>query len=158
VEEVEDESKRAKIVSLKPNERSQQWSGGYSIGGLSADDLAVFRARLLLLNELPKENQYGISLSIQWDWGSDASIKIEKGILPDLWARFKTRPALFRMHATLQAIYYLYASHTVENISELKIGPVKNNTVTIRFRGERKASTDTKPFIIEFTDTCILQK
>ena len=161
VEEVEAESEGVRtvfIVLLKPNEKSQQWSGGYGIGGLSADDLAVFRARLLLLNELPKKDQYGTSLPPQWGWGSDVPIKVEKGILPDLWAKFKTRPALFHTQATLQATYYLHASHTVESISELKIGPVKNNTVTIRFRGERNSFADQKPFIIEFTDVCILQK
>ena len=158
VEEVESESVGVKTVftvTLKPGQRSQHWGGGYGIGGLSADDQAVLRTRLLLLNQKPKQDQFGNAF---WELGSDQSVKIEKGIFPDLWAKFKAQPSLFPIHATLLATYYLLASHTVDNISELKISAVKNNGVTIRFRGERASpATGGKPFVIEFTDTCILQ-
>lgn len=89
--------------------------------------------------------------------GYDSVVKVEKGIFQDLWARLKTQPKLFLPQARLAAVYHLKMSHTVEHVLELKLGPLKNGVMPVRFRGRRKqVYINQTPAVIEVVGNCAL--
>lgn len=147
------------VVTLKPEQQSQgSGSIEMNIYGYSADQIAELRARLLLLNEIPPNQRNNDSfLTTHFISGYDSVVKIEKGIFPDLWTRMKTQPRLFLPQAWLAAVYYLKMSRTVEHILELKLGPLKNGVMPVRFRGQRKQNyINQTPAVIEVVGNCAL--
>ncbi|MBD2168390.1 hypothetical protein H6G04_28805 [Calothrix membranacea FACHB-236] len=91
--------------------------------------------------------------------GYDNSVKVEQCVFLNLWARLKNNPQLFLTHARLTAIYYLKMSRTVEHILELKLTLLKNNILSVQFRGQRKqAYSNQEPAIIEIKGNCDLNK
>jgi hypothetical protein len=149
------------VVTLKPSQQSQE-SGNISeinfFNGYSADQIAELRARLLLLNEIPANQSKNDSfLTTQFINGYNSVLKVEKGIFPELWVRLKTQPKLFLPQARLAAVYHLKMSHTVEHILELKLGPLKNDVMPVRFRGRRKqVYSNQTPAVIEVVGKCAL--
>ncbi len=143
------------VLTLKPEQRSQGMGMEVSINGYSADQIAELRARLLLLNETPpnqKENYLHHFIV-----NCDNKKRIEKSIFPDLWTKMKRRPTDFLRQARLAAVYHLKISNTIEHILELKLGLIKNQTMSIRFRGQRKNyNSCQEPCIIEVTGSCKL--
>lgn len=129
-----------------------------NIYGYSTDQIAELRARLLLLNEIPPNQRNNDSfLTTHFISGYDSVVKVEKGIFPDLWTRMKTQPRFFLPQARLAAVYYLTMSRTVEHILELKLGPLKNGVMPVRFRGQRKQDyINQTPAVIEVVGNCAL--
>ena len=125
------------VLTLKPEQRSQGMGMDININGYSADQIAEFRARLLLLNETPPNQRENYHL-LHFINGYNAAITVEKGIFPDLWAKMKRQPTDFLRQARLAAVYHLKMTNTVERILELKLGLIKNKTMSVRFRGQRK--------------------
>jgi len=145
-------------VILKPDERRQGgWSSFGSINGVSDDEIAEMRAKLLLLNEQPAGVPKNNVLSIQhWIEGS-GPVKVTKGIFPDLWTRFKSNPQTFLARVRLEAVYVLIASDTVKDVLELKIGPVQRDMLPVRFRGRRAQVADNvDPTVIKVEGKCRL--
>ena len=146
---------------LTPDDRrSSGFSNFGTIGGLSVDQLAMMRARLLLLDEQPAGNGLsGMSSMSHWMTDSDSPVKFNAGLFPSLWTKYQSEPKLFGVHARLAAIYSLRASHTVEHVLDLKLGAVRNGSLSIHFRGERKASQSGQPPVnIEFDGVCVVEK
>jgi hypothetical protein len=115
----------------------------------------------LLLNETPSIQEKNNFASIDsWvEGGYDNAVKIKKNIFPDLWAKLKNQPSKFLPHARLVAVYYLKMSRTVEHILELKLGLIKGNVMSVKFRGQRKSFyTNQEPAFIQFEGTCPLSK
>ncbi|MBV9468377.1 MAG: DUF4062 domain-containing protein, partial [Abitibacteriaceae bacterium] len=82
VQTVEMESVNGKtvfIITLKPDDRTQgSMYDGVSFNGVSADEIAELRARLLLLNELPANHRKNDPLSIiHFVRGMDGPVKVE---------------------------------------------------------------------------------
>lgn len=147
------------ILTLSPERRSQGSSiMEMSVNGYSADQIAELRARLLLLNETPSiQSKNDSSLIDSWVKGYDNAVKVEKSIFPDLWTRLKTQPHLFLPHACLAAVYHLKMSRTVEHILELKLGLIKDNVMSVQFRGQRKSFyINQEPAIIQVQGPCPL--
>ena len=128
------------------------------VNGFTADKIAELRARLLLLNEFPVEQDQSSSGSIMhFVSGFQGSVKVEKGIFPDFWKHMQGQPTLFVPLARLMAIYYLKSSNTIEHVLEFSLGPVSGNILPVRFRGKRKqVYTNSAAQIIEVVGNCPL--
>jgi len=147
------------VVTLSQERSSQGSSMEINSNGYSADQIAEFRARLLLLNEIPhiQNNNEFSSIDYLVEGGYYNAIKIKKNIFPDLWTQLKNQPKNFLFHARLAAVYYLKMSWTVEHILELKLGLIKGNVMSVEFRGRRKSyNINQEPVVIQFQGTCPL--
>lgn len=149
------------IVTLSVHTNLHGSSIEINFNNYSADKIAELRARLLLLNETPfsqEKNTYS-EINSWVEGGYNNAVKINKNIFPDLWTKLKTQTKLFLPHARLVAVYYLTMSQTVEHILELKLGLIKGNVMSVKFRGQRKSSyTNQEPAFIQFEGTCPLSK
>ena len=137
-----------------------------TINGISADEIADMRARLLLLNELPagygrgtkqsSRNLHDMLLlnSVQ---GGSGRMKISGSLFPQLWEQFQSQEETFLPLARLWALFGLKASGTIEHILEFTLGPRMNNMLHVRFRGQRhKVYNNKPPIIIEVEGDCDL--
>lgn len=161
VRSVESESTDGKtvfVLNLRLDERIQGNAPfEMSFEGYSADKLAEMRARLLLLNETPPNRRKPDVLSMVSDFVSSGSLKIKGGVFPALSRRLGSRSPEFLAKARLAAISALKESHTVEHVLELTLGPVRDDKVPVRFRGERKRAYDNAAAtVIEFEGDCAL--
>jgi len=164
VESVLSQSIKGKTIFILTLSRvpSSQRSSSMEIinfNGYSAAQIAELRARLLLLNETPsipeKNNLSQINSLVEG--GYNNAVNIKKNIFPDLWKKVKIPPSNFLSHARLVAVYYLKMSWTVEEILELKLGPIKDNVMSVQFRGQRKSPyINQEPAVIQFKGTCPL--
>lgn len=73
-----------------------------------------------------------------------------------MWKKRKIPPSKFLSHARLVAVYYLKMSEIVEEILELNLGPIKDNVMSVKFRGQRKSSFNQEPAVIQFQGSCPL--
>ncbi|MFW9262411.1 hypothetical protein HUN01_00805 (plasmid) [Nostoc edaphicum CCNP1411] len=148
------------VLTLKPYSQAQGNSMmEMNFNGYSTDQIAELRARFLLLNELlsPSQNKNDYSMLNSFIKGYDNSVKVEQCVFLNLWTRLKNDPQLFLTHARLAAIYHLKMSSTVEHILELKLTLLKDNILSVQFRGQRKqAYSNQEPAIIEVKGNCDL--
>jgi hypothetical protein len=161
--ETRTEGSRA-VCSIVLRPESDAWGGigmEASYDGISADQLATMRARLLLLDERPTTSgRYADEFLEGMVKGHPrAGFRIEQGVFPPLWTQTRSRKDAFFPLACLTAVFYLKASSTCEHILELKLGPIKASRPRVSFRGQRhKVYDNREPFVIEFTGECPLPK
>lgn len=152
--------KTAFVLTLKPYSQAQGNNMiEFNFNGYSADKIAELRARFLLLNELPpnRQNSNDDYIIHHIKNGYDNCIKVEKCVFINLWATLKNDPQLFLNHARLTAVYHLKMSCIVEHILELKLTLLKNNILSVQFRGQRKQSYgNPEPVVIEVKGNCDL--
>jgi hypothetical protein len=126
---------------------------------ISADQIAVMRARLMLLNEPPSGRRGILNDSVLNSFvaGLNSPIQVTKGIFPELWVQFSEDRERFIELARLWAVFNLKASMTVEHILELVLGPIQDNHMPVRFRGRRYQIFTNKPGqVIEVVGLCPL--
>lgn len=145
-------------VSAQPADSGQGGFMDMAFNGTSADEIATLRARLILLNA-PVSSGFsdGAPFLQHFISGSNAAVRLEKGIFPDFWKHMVNQPQLFVPLARLLAVFYLKASNTVEHVLELSLGPVSGTRLTVKFRGQRKRIyTNVQPAVIEVVGECEL--
>lgn len=132
----------------------------------SPDDFAKMRAGRILVNEPPppldddqrsvdqKVESALIELSIR---GAHSPVKAERCVPPVVFTSFGDQPHRFLQLARLLSVYFLIATGAVEQILELRFGPIRENSVHIRFRGRRaRRASNLEPAIIELEGDCPL--
>jgi hypothetical protein len=130
-----------------------------SFNGISADQLATMRARLLLLNErldLGRDgNDYFLESMLQ---GTTSPVKVTEGMFPRLWASPRRDTAIWLRQARLRAVYALKLSHICEHIQDLTLGPITRNRLAVKFRGVRaKRFSNEPPATVAVTGLCPLK-
>jgi hypothetical protein len=134
-------------------------------GNLSADEIAVMRARYLLLNEKAIRPSTGSQRNVLEDTmleafvqGISTRVKVKGSVLPAMWKEFKGETSEFLYVARLWSVFQLISSNTCEYILDLTLGPIKDGVMHVRFRGQRhKEYTNRDPYIIEFEGDCDLR-
>nr|MDZ8063834.1 hypothetical protein [Nostoc sp. EkiNYC01] len=163
VESVLSKSTRGKTIfniTVKPYQQAQGNSVmETSFNNYSAEEIAELRARFILLNELPIDNQKASEYSMLHNFIKGFNnIQPEKCVFIDLWTKLKKEPQLFLIHARLAAVYYLKMTCTVEHILELKLALTSSNSISVQFRGQRKQFyVNRQPAIIEVKGNCVLE-
>ncbi len=153
--------KAAWLLTLRRSDRQGNplWSET-NYNGISADQLAEMRARLLLLNEKPNlgrdQRDYFFEAILQ---GTTSPMKVTAALFPQLWSSHRGDTATFLQQARLHAVYALKLSHTCEHVEELALGPIRNNRLAVKFRGVRaERYTNEPPASIAFNGYCSLKK
>jgi hypothetical protein len=164
VESVLSKSTRGETIFNITLRRYQQEQGNsfmetVAFNNYSAEEIAELRARFILLNELPSDNQKASKYSMLHNFIKGFNkIQPEKCVFIDLWTKLKQEPQLFLIHARLAAVYYLKMTCTVEHILELKLALTGSNSVSVQFRGQRKQFyANRQPAIIEVKGSCVLE-
>lgn len=135
-----------------------------SYNNLSADQIAELRARFVLFNETPLPNRkqaprhnLNDSMLEVFVSGLNSRVKVEGSVLPDLWKNVNKDVAAFLPLARLWSVFHLITSNTCQYVLELTIGPVDNEKVRIKFRGQRyKKYANVEPYIMSFEGVCNL--
>ena len=147
-------------LSLRPD-KDVRANAGMEIGavnGVSADEIAARRARLILLNESPpSQGGVGDRMLESMISGLSSDLKVTEGAFPKLWATFKGRPQVFLPAARLWAVFLLKASGTCEQILDLTLGPIAEDGLEVSFRGRRhKRYSNAEPASLEVLGKCRL--
>jgi hypothetical protein len=149
-------------ITLAPD---QQHGGGImetATTGYSADDIALLRARRILLDEPlppPPARQFGSrgdSMLESLVRGLQTSVSVERSPLPGFFRDLRAEPRARALTATkLLAILWLRVTGTVEHVLELDIRAKSPATLAIHFRGEReRIYTNREPLVIAVDGTC----
>lgn len=90
--------------------------------------------------------------------GLNSRVKVEGSVLPDLWKIIGKDVGSFLPIARLWSIFHLVTSNICEYILELKLGPIVDEKVYVKFRGQRhKQYVNVNPYIIEIEGNCDLK-
>ena len=151
---------------LKPEDMNPSMFHEMAFNGISTDEIAEMRARLLLLNELPagrngRKSQGSSDLNdlmlLSFIRGISGRMKVPGSLFAILWEQFQGKEDQFLPLARLWAVFGLKASATVEHILELTVGPRQGNMLHVRFRGKRyKQYSNAEAAIIEVEGECDL--
>jgi hypothetical protein len=147
-------------VVLRPD-KDLRANAGMEIGsfnGVSADEIAARRARLILLNETPPtQGAVADRMLESMISGLSSDLRVTEGAFPKLWATFKGRPQVFLPAARLLAVFLLKASGTCAQVLDLTLGPIASSRMEVRFRGRRhRRYSNMEPAILEFEGHCEL--
>lgn len=151
------------VRATKAESRRDGFFGEMNINNHSADDIAEMRAGRLLLNDPPppkKRRGQRINddlLEHAIEGRGDDEVTIECVVKQILEAnRDGTEVAL--KHARLESVFRLKAARIVDTIFELSIGPVANDAVHVKFRGQRpKRYSNEEPEAIAIEGDCRLE-
>jgi Caspase domain len=114
-----------------------------SVQGHTADEIAEMRAGRLLLNNPPvpksKGRRGGVEDFVEMyvRGGSETRYPAERAVLQEVYAALKGSPDPLLPLARLKLLYAMKASDCVEQVLELRLGPVKDGKCYVRFRGRR---------------------
>lgn len=161
VQSVASESRSGKTiftVTLSPFSSSH--GGGsteFSYSNYSADDIATLRAHWILLGEpLPKQIEHLASSYQQRNSITATGASVDT--LPRLWATLRTDTRWFLPKAWLYVVYLLKTGNIVESVQALELGPIKEHSMHVKFRGRRrKIYANQDPFTITVEGECRLE-
>lgn len=150
-------------VTFVPDEHSRN-NTEVSTTGVSADDIAVLRARRILLDERPPSSESKWHTSGRDSMreslvrGMNSVLSVERSPLPDLFRVMSGQPASQIVSAAkLVAVLWLRLTNTVEHILELDLRVTAKPSLNIKFRGQRASLyTNRSPVEIAFEGTCDL--
>lgn len=153
------------LLTLEDNDSG--YMSEMSLNGISADKIAELRARFILLNEKPLPDSYNRKQDSRFNFndsmleifvsGLNSRVKVEGSVLPDLWNIIGKDVGNFLPIARLWSVFHLITSNTCKYILELKLGPIVDEKVSVKFRGQRdKQYVNVDPYIIELEGNCNL--
>lgn len=144
-------------IDLVPAEDNQGAPMEIAFNGVSADQIAEMRARLILLNEQPGKglglNDLMVAATVS---RHITGLELKQGIFPPLWKKHKLDDNFLEI-ARLWAVYCLKATGTCEHILELSLGPIEGVELPLRFRGRRHQQySNVEANTIKVIGKCIL--
>jgi hypothetical protein len=137
--------------------------------GYSADDIAILRARRILLDEpLPGRPTFLPRNSVARG-GQDAlldllirgqgKLAVDRSPLPAMYASWGDDHASFLQAARLAAVLWLTLTNVVEHVESLDLAFTSDDALSVRFRGTRqRVYTNQDPATISVTGTCALER
>lgn len=91
--------------------------------------------------------------------GTNNPVSVEHCIVQVIYRSVGGESEKFLRLARLASIYFLKAGGAVERILELALGPIKDGSVHVRFRGRRrKVASNVEPVVIEVEGDCKLEE
>ena len=132
---------------------------------VSADKIAELRARRILLNENFVKTNSGENVPFTFPdgflqtmvTGVNTTIRVERGVFPDLAHEIDPTSQDFPRLARLSAVFYLRASNTVFTIDHLELELLDINHLRVSFRGRRpKTYSNVDPPEIQVEGVCDL--
>ena len=128
-----------------------------SVNGVSADEIAMMRARRILLDErLPGNMRFGMDTMEGFVAGMSGPLRAGGSPFPQVLSG-KPLDAETLAVARLYAVLLLRLSHTVEHVHRLDLTPAGAGRLQVAFRGRRaRQSAQREPTVIEVDGVCPL--
>jgi hypothetical protein len=112
---------------------------------------------LILLGEQPPAgSQMADSVVRSFIAGTTAQ-EIQTSIFPELWGQGSADVVKFLRFARLSAVLLLKTTATCDDILELRLGPVLDEKLHVKFRGRRKAQWSSETITINVEGDCALR-
>ena len=135
-----------------------------SVQGQTAEQIAEKRAGRLLLNVPLAPKSKGRSGSVD-DFvesyirgASGTRYAAERAVIQEIYAAHKADPAVLLPLARLKLFYAMKASDCVEQVLELRLGPINDGKCHVRFRGRRaRRYSNVEPHVISVEGDCPLE-
>jgi hypothetical protein len=156
-------SKQVWSVTLKPEDGSHSSAATEAnVQGHSAEEIAQMRAGRLLLNDPPPpatcRQGAGFDMVEMYVRGVGTRFQADACILKEVYASYQDQPDLLLPYARLRTVYALKVSRCVEQVLELRLGPVYEGKCHVRFRGRRaRRYSNVDPFVISLEGDCPLE-
>ena len=132
--------KPAWSVTLKPADTSSSYLSDSGYNGLSVEDLARMRARLLLLGAQPDgQGSSGDTMLMHFVQGRLKELGLSEPVFTALGKQERSRSLEFLRRARLWAVYYLIVGGICDEVLDLRLGPIRAGKVVVVFRGRRKS-------------------
>src|SRR5262249_8351243 len=149
--------KHSCTVTLHPSYREYTMME-ITVNGITPDQSAEKRARLILLNEsLTTGDSRADDLLLGLPHRGPVHEEMLEAVLPKLWLTYHAKPTEFLRLARLQAVCALKVTYTVEHILALTLGPIAKSGVLVHFEGRRRqTSTNRSATVIRITGKCPL--
>ena len=144
-------------MELERVDTNRHLSQDMGVNDISADEIATMRARLLLLGEQPQPRDRGAESLITGFVGSVGQDRIVGSIFPELWIDSAGDVIKFLRFGRLTAVFQLKTTNTCKEILELRIGPVADQQLHVRFRGRREARWTSTVTTIAVEGDCALE-
>jgi hypothetical protein len=133
------------VVLLRPNRRNDT-TMEFTVNGVTADQSAEKRARVILLGEsLPTGDCHADAFSLNYRGRGIAEEGVLEAVLPKLWHTYHAKPTEFLRLARLQAVFALKVTNTVEHILTFTLGPISKSGVQVHFEGRRRPVYTNRP-------------
>lgn len=151
-------------ITLTPE---QTQFGGHAmepnVQGFSPNEIAEKRAGRLLLNDPPAPPKSGgfrpedfVEMYVRGMSG--CRYPAERAVLQEVYSTLKGGPDPFLPLARLKLIFAMKASDCVEQVLELRLGPVMGGQCHVRFRGRRaRRYANVEPHVITVEGDCPLE-
>src|SRR6266581_2754365 len=123
---------------LRPHRRNDT-TMEFTVNGITADQSAEKRARLILLGEsLPTGDHRSDTFFLSHLGRGTGDEGVLEAVLPQFWSMHHAKPMEFLRLARIQAVFALKVTHTVEHILALTLGPIAKGSVHVHFEGRRR--------------------
>ena len=144
-------------VTLRPNHREHTMME-MTVNGITPDQSAEKRARLILLNEsLTTGDNRPADFLLSLPRHGPVHEGMLDAVLPKLWRTYQAKPTEFLRLARLQAVFALKVTQIVEYILALTIGPISKSGVLVHFEGRRRQMyTNRSATVIRVAGKCPL--
>jgi hypothetical protein len=125
-------------VTLRPSHREPTLME-MTVNGITPDQSAEKRARLILLNEpLTTGDSRADDFLLSLPRRGPVHEGMLEAVLLKLWPLYHAKPTEFLRLARLQAVFALKVTQTVEHILALTLGPISKSGVLVHFEGRRR--------------------
>ena len=122
-------------IDLRAQETDSLFSE-MGFNGRSALDLAVLRARYVLLNEPPDPSDQFLGPFVIGSFAGRNAV--DPSTLKLLWKQVGQKADSFLPLARLLAVFFLKSTGTVAQIARLELGPIEGDLMQVNFEGVRK--------------------
>jgi hypothetical protein len=145
------------MVTLRPSHREHTMME-MTVNGITPDQSAEKRARLILLNEsLTTGDSRSDDILLSLPRRGPVHEGMLEAVLPKLWQTYHAKPTEFLRLGRLQAVFALKVTHTVEHILALTLGPISKSGVLVHFEGRRRQMyTNRSATVIRVAGKCPL--
>jgi class 3 adenylate cyclase len=161
VSSILEHGKHVWTVEVQPFERDYRGGGlgEMACGNFSADDIAVLRARRILLDEeLPgystaedeTSQQLNNAMLEAFVQGINTQVKIKRSMIPILFQGSAGDITGFLVAARLFSVLWLHVSGVIDHINELEMKMVGKSNLAVKFEGRRpRTYVNVEPTVIK---------
>jgi TIR domain len=149
-------SRRVWIVELRRRQTHSNPYDDVSFNNVTAEQIREMRARLILLGEIPSAQSNLVPTMVRGFTLGRREQEIDGKTFPRLWAQVSGDIVKFLRFARLSAVFLLKATSTCDDILELRLGPVRNGRLHVKFRGRRKERWSGDAMAINVEGDCAL--
>ena len=145
-------------IELQRRDTNRHMYDVVSSGSKTAEEALLSRARQILLGEEPKRTRGIGAPDVQFFTSGGREEPLKGGVFPRIWNQASRDVVKFLRFGRLSAVFQLKMTGTCDDVLELRLGPVHNHQLHVRFRGRRKDHWSGQTINIELEGDCPLNR